>query len=91
MVMPARAGASAAFGRNCSHCGKAVAGGTYVSGVFYCPMCASAINRNYACADGKARAACDPCLGCPGNPAANPDASGICHCAAGIAKFRWAR
>ena len=88
MVMPARAGASAAFGRNCSHCGKAVAGGTYVSGVFYCPMCASVINRNYAGIDGKARPDSGPCQGCPSNPATNPDASGICHCTVGITKFR---
>lgn len=30
----------------CNGCGKQVSGGTYISNVFYCPMCASVINKN---------------------------------------------
>lgn len=30
----------------CNGCSKKVAGGTYIMGVFYCPMCASVINAN---------------------------------------------
>lgn len=30
----------------CNGCGKLVNGGTYISNVFYCPMCTSIINKN---------------------------------------------
>lgn len=32
----------------CHHCGKQANGGTFISGVFYCPYCASEINKNNA-------------------------------------------
>ena len=75
----------------CTHCGKEVVGGTYIQGVFYCPMCASLINAN----NRKSTPAPlieptnpfkvnpwafvpDCCIGCSNHP--SNGGSGICHC-----------
>lgn len=75
----------------CNHCGKEVAGGTYIYGVFYCPMCASIINRNnnlkgFSYPDFgvfvEKSSACDKCSNNPKN-----GGSGICHCILGQKVF----
>lgn len=81
--------------QTCSWCGKSVSGGTYISRVFYCPMCASIINKNNSlkCKDlnesdlninsfGNS-----VCENCPKNPKNGGD--GICHCILGLPKITW--
>ena len=79
---------SAASGnRACGYCGRTVSGGTFVSGVFYCPMCASILNRNNSIGAQRSFENQRPCDGCSSNPSNNPHASGVCHCTLGSIQF----
>lgn len=83
-------GGTSAVKLTCTHCGKQVAGGTYIQGVFYCPMCASIINKNNQQSVQKevppffsdwmkqAINIPDCCVGCASHP--SNGGSGICHC-----------
>ena len=64
----------------CTNCNKKVNGGTYLNGVFYCPMCTSIIHRNYAMQPRMHtyEDVNDPCSGCSNSPANG--GSGVCHC-----------
>jgi len=89
---------AANFGQTCKGCDKQVDGGTYINGVFYCPMCASIINRNNGTNIQQRQpfipyqppeeynwlsSACDMCSSNPKN-----GGSGICHCILGLPQIR---
>ena len=76
----------------CGRCGRLVTSGVFVDGTLSCPTCTGFADRNSILGtypvnrhDGA-----DPCADCPGNPAVNPGASGVCHCTLGNRKLGWA-
>ena len=80
------------IGLICNHCNKQVSGGTYIAGVFYCPMCLSIIRANtlrsqmiYPMESFNLhnRGSCERCTNNPSN-----GGSGICHCILGAMQWR---
>lgn len=80
----------------CNGCGKKVSGGEVITGVFYCPMCASVIHKNngdtkesknhvktdfFICYGKDISQVAEVCKHCSNNPANG--GSGICHCTLG--------
>ena len=84
--MSASNGSALSSNMTCNYCGREINGGTLYSGVLYCPMCASLINRNNA---GQAWLSAQysmfysnpSCLSCGQNP--KNGGSGICNCIMG--------
>lgn len=70
----------------CTNCNKEVAGGTYISGVFYCPMCYSVIVANLSKGEKQISNISvpsidmlpDACKCCSNHP--SNGGTGICHC-----------
>lgn len=73
----------------CNHCGKAVNGGTYINGVFYCPWCAAELIQkmqviNPVTPTVKTQDLDNipaPCRGCHNHP--SNGGSGVCFCTLG--------
>lgn len=72
----------------CKNCGKVVAGGEFIQGVFYCPMCASIIHANNSKNSKQYQnisnipECCKACKNHPSN-----GGSGVCQCILGNKNF----